>query len=102
MQNNEEMEALSALDLMLRWNRYCDTHHREADCILLSEPLTYHDLNDGDEQQTLKEILNSNSPDFSKSEGFLIPIYENKYYKGLLWVREDDIGKYIDLELIKG
>ena len=102
MQNNEEWRLLEPLELMLRYNRACDAAGREGDCILLSEPLTFLDLNDGDEQQTLKEILNSDSPDFSKDNGFLIPVYENRRYKGLLWVSEDDIGKHIDLELIKG
>ena len=101
MKNNEELRLLEPLELMLQWNRYCDAHGREGDCILLSEPLTYSDLNDGDEQLTLKEILNNDSPEFKKDKGYLVPVYESNYYKGLLWVSEDDIGKYIDLDLIR-
>ena len=101
MQNNEEFRQTSALDLMLRWNRYCDAHGKEADCILLCEPLTFVDLNDGDEQKTMKEILNSDSPEFRRDEGFLVPVYESKRYVGLKYVPIERIGDYIDLKLLE-
>lgn len=84
---------------MLRWNRYCDAHQREGDCILLNEDRTYVEAfaNDG---EAMQEILNSQSPEFKRNEGFLVPVYEGERYKGMLFIPEDDIGKFIDGALI--
>ena len=100
MQNNEEFGRKNALDLMLRWNRYCDAHGREGDCILLNEERTYTEAFD-DEQQAMAEIVNSNEPEFKRDDdGFLVPLYENKLYAGMRYVPFDMIGEYIDLRLL--
>ena len=101
METNANNGLISPLELMLKWNRFCDKNNREGDCILLNEERTYVEAFD-DEQQAMKEILNSQSPEFKRDEGFLIPVYEGKRYKGMLYVPEQDIGKYIDLDLVKG
>lgn len=101
METNANNGLISPLELMLRWNRYCDAHRREWDCILLNEDRTYVEAFTN-EEEAMKEILNSQSPEFKRDEGFLIPVYEGKRYKGMLYVPEQDIGNHIDLELIKG
>lgn len=101
MEKNDNLGRLSPLETMLRWNRYCDTHGREGECILLSEPRTFVEAFANDEE-AMREIINSQAPEFKRDEGFLIPVYEGKRYKGMLYVPEQDIGKYIDLDLIKG
>ena len=99
METNANNGLISPLELMLKWNRFCDKNNREGDCILLNEERTFVEDFD-DEQQAMKEILNSD--ELKRNEGFLVPVYENERYKGMLWVSEEDIGKYIDLDLIKG
>ncbi len=100
MQNNEELRQKSALNLMLRWNRYCDTHNREADCILLNEERTYNEAFEN-EQQAMREIVNSTEPEFIRDDdGFLVPLYENKLYAGMRYVPFDKIGEYLDLRLL--
>lgn len=101
MGKNKELGRLSPLETMLRWNRYCDTHGREGDCILLSEPRTFVEAF-ASEEEAMQEILNSQSPEFKRDEGFLIPVYDGKLYDGMRWVSEQDIGGYIDMELVKG
>jgi hypothetical protein len=101
MENDAILKGYTPLELMLKWNRYCDAHNREADCIPLCEPLTFDDLNDGDELKTMKEILNSDSPEFRRDEGFLVPVYESKRYVGLKYVPIERIGDYIDLKLLE-
>ena len=95
--NTNNLNQTSPLELMLRWNHYCDTHNREGDCILLNEYRTYIEAFEN-EEQAMKEILNSNSPSFKWGEGFLVPKYEDDKYKGMRWVAEDDIGEWIDLD----
>ena len=101
MEKNKELGRLSPLETMLRWNRYCDTHGREGDCILLSEPRTFVEAF-ASEEEAMQEILNSQSPEFKRDEGFLIPVYDGERYEGMRWVSEQDIGRFIDLEVIKG
>ena len=101
METNANNGLISPLELMLKWNRFCDKNNREGDCILLNEERTYVEAFD-DEQQAMKEILNSQSPEFKRDEGFLIPVYEGERYEGMRWVSEQDIGDYIDMDLIKG
>ena len=102
MQNNEELEALSALELMLRYNRACDTAGREGDCILLNEDRTYVEAFTN-EEEAFGEIINSGLPDFKRNEGFLITLYDDDgYYRGMQYVPEKDIWNFIDLDLIKG
>ncbi|MBO4924372.1 MAG: hypothetical protein J5382_09660 [Bacteroidales bacterium] len=98
--NTEELKRLSPLDLMLAWNRYCDTHNREGDCILLNEDRTYVEAF-ADEEEAMKEILNSGGNDFKRNEGYLIPLYyDNGSYKGMEWVPEEDIWDYVDFDLM--
>lgn len=97
-----DLNQTSALDLMLRWNHYCDTHNCEGDCILLNEDRTYVEAFEN-EEQAMKEIINSGSPEFQRNEGFLVPVWNDEdAYKGMRWVSEQDTGNYIDIELIKG
>ena len=86
-------------ELMLRWNRYCDAHNRQGDCILLNEDRTFVEAFLS-EEEALKEILNSGAPDFRKNEGFLVPIWEEESYKGLFWVSEQAIGSFIERDEI--
>ena len=67
--NTEELKRLSPLELMLAWNRYCDAHNREGDCILLNEDRTYVEAF-ADEKEAMKEILNSHCPVLKRNEGF--------------------------------
>lgn len=101
MDKNDNMGLLSPLETMLRWNRYCDTHGREGDCILLSEPRTFVEAF-ANEDEAMQEIFNSQSPEFKRDKGFLIPVYDGERYEGMKWVSEQDIGDYIDMELVKG
>ena len=101
METNAKLGLLSPLETMLRWNRYCDAHQREGDCILLNEDRTYVEAFANDDE-AMQEILNSQTPKFRRNEGFLIPMYDGERYKGMKWVSEQDIGMFIDLEVIKG
>jgi hypothetical protein len=93
MEMNEEKRGLGPLKLMLKWNQYCDATGREGDCILLSEERTF------DEADVLNDILNRE--DLKRKEGFLIPVYwDDRKYRGMRWVAEDDIGKRIDMDCI--
>ena len=93
---NEKLSSLSALELMLRWNHYCDTHNREGDCILLNEEQTYWEAFDN-KQQAMVEIVNSQLPEFTPNNGYLVPLYETERYLGMLYVPFDEIDKWIDL-----
>ena len=63
----------------------------------------YSEENEGrDEKEVKEDVLNYLSPEFKRDSGFLIPVYEDGKYKGMLWVSEEDIGNHIDLDLIKG
>ena len=88
------------LDLMLRWNHYCDTHDREGDCILLNEDRTYVEAF-ANEETAMKEIVNSQDPLFGWNEGYLVPVWsvEGKYV-GMRYVPYGEIGKHIDLSLL--
>ena len=98
--NTNDLNQTSALELMLRWNHYCDTHNRQGDCILLNEDRTYVEAFEN-EDQAMKEIVNSDSPDFKRNEGYLITLYDDKgYYREMKWVAEEDVWKYIDLNAI--
>lgn len=98
--NTEELKRLSPLELMLAWNRYCDAHNREGDCILLNEDRTYYEAF-ADEEEAMKEILNGDSPDFKRNEGYLIPLYnDNGSYRGMEWVPEEDVWDYVDFDLM--
>lgn len=100
MEENAKLKGYTPLELMLKWNRFCDTHNREADCILLNEARTYVEAFD-DEQQAMSEILNSSSPDFKRDDdGFLVPIYKDKHYYGMKYVPYAMIGEYIDLSVV--
>lgn len=100
MKINKELRLLSPLELMLRWNRYCDASGREGDCILLNEDRTYNEAFDG-ERQAMTEIINSH--ELKRNEGFLVPVWgDDGKYRGMRWVSETDIGGYIDLAVIKG
>lgn len=101
MKKNENLRFLEPLELMLKWNQFCDASGREGDCILLSEPRTFVEAF-ANEEEAMKEILNSQSPEFRRDEGFLIPVYDGERYEGMRWVSEQDIGDYIDMELVKG
>lgn len=96
---NENLSPFSALELMLRWNHYCDTHNHEGDCILLNEERIYWEAFDN-KQQAMEEIVNSREPEFTQDDGYLIPIYESEQYLGMLYVPFDEIGKWIDLSAI--
>ena len=96
----EELKQLCPLEVMLRWNHYCDTHNREGDCILLNEDRTYVEAF-ANEKEAMKEIVNSD--ELIRNEGFLIPIYyDDGKYRGMIWLSEQDIGNHIDLNLIRG
>ena len=98
--NTEELKRLSPLELMLAWNRYCDAHNREGDCILLNEDRTYVEAFTN-EQEAMNEILNSDSPEFKRNEGYLIPLYDERGYdRGMKWVPEDEIWEYIDFGVL--
>lgn len=93
----EELKQLSPLEVMLRWNQYCDTHNREGDCILLNEDRTYVEAFDN-EDQAMKEIINSGSQEFQRNEGFLVPIWSVEgRYAGMRYVPESEIGEHLDL-----
>lgn len=88
------------LDLMLRWNHYCDTHDREGDCILLNEDRTYVEAF-ANEKQAMEEILNSSCPDFKRNTGYLMPLYDEKgYYRGMEWIPEDEIYDRLDIRSV--
>lgn len=96
----EELKQLSPLELMLRWNHYCDTHNREGDCILLNEDRTYVEAFNN-EQQAMREIINSREPEFKRNEGFLVPLWSVEgCYAGMRYVPEGEIKKHIDLSLL--
>lgn len=97
----EELKQLSPLEVMLRWNHYCDTYNREGDCILLNEDRTYVEAFESREQ-ALKEIVNSGDPLFRSNDGYLVTIWsvEGKY-AGMRYVPESDIGKHIDIDLFE-
>lgn len=100
MEQNAKLKGYTPLELMLKWNRYCDAHRKEADCILLNEARTYVEAFDN-EQQAMSEILNSTEPEFKRDDdGFLVPIYENNHYVGMKYVPLDKIGEYIDLDIV--
>lgn len=101
METNANNGANSPLELMLKWNQFCDANGREGDCILLSEPRTFVEAF-ANEEEAMREIVNSQSPEFKRDEGFLVPVYEGERYEGMRWVSEQDIGDYIDMELVKG
>ena len=84
---------------MLRWNHYCDKHDREGDCILLNEDRTYVEAFESREQ-AMKEIVNSQEATFRRCKGFLVPIWESRLFRGMMYVPQDDIGKWIDLDLM--
>ena len=101
MDNNAILKGCTPLELMLKWNHYCDSHGREGDCILLNEERTYTEAFD-DEQRAMVEIVNSTEPEFTRDDdGFLIPLYENNLYAGMRYVPFDKIGEHIDLHLIE-
>lgn len=90
---NEEKRGLEPIELMLRWNQYCDATGREGDCILLCEERTF------EEADVLNDILNKE--ELRRNEGFLVPVYwDDGKYRGMRWVAEDDIGKWIDIDCI--
>lgn len=96
----EELKQLSPLELMLRWNHYCDTHNREGDCILLNEERTYTEAFD-DEEEAMKEIVNSSCPDFKRNEGYLITLYDDRgYYRGMEWIPEGEIYDRLDIRSV--
>ena len=100
MEKNQKLEGFTPLDLMLRWNRYCDAVGKEGDCILLNEERTYWEAFT-DRDEALSEIVNSNDTAFREDEGFLINLYnQDKLYSGMKYVPFTDIGNYIDLSLI--
>ena len=100
METDKDLRRLTPLELMLKWNRFCDASGREGDCILLNEERTFTEAFDSKEQ-AMQEILNRD--ELIENEGFLIPVYyDDGKYRCMKWVSESDIGKYIDLELIKG
>ena len=91
--NTNELNQTSALDLMLRWNHYCDTHNRQGDCILLNEDRTYVEAFEN-EDRAMKEIVNSGSPEFKRNDGFLVPVWSNEgRYDGMRYVPECEICK---------
>lgn len=96
---NENLSPLSALELMLRWNHYCDTYDREGDCILLNEERTYWEAFDN-EQQAMEEIINSRGPEFTPDDGYLIPLYKTGQYAGMMYVPSEKIGEWIDFDCL--
>lgn len=100
MEENAKQKGYTPLELMLKWNRFCDKHNREADCILLNEARTYIEAFDN-EQQAMSEILNSTEPEFKRDDdGFLVPIYDKQHYVGMKYVPFSKIGEYIDLSVV--
>ena len=96
----EELKHLRPLELMLRWNQYCDTHDREGDCILLNEDRTYNEAF-ANEKQAMDEILNSDCPDFKRNTGYLMPLYDDKgYYRGMEWIPENEIYDRVDIRSV--
>ena len=93
MDNNALLKGYTPLELMLKWNHYCDARGREGDCILLNEERTYTEAFDN-EQQAMREIVNSTKPEFNRDDdGFLVPLYENKLYAGMMYVPFDKIDR---------
>lgn len=93
MKMNEIERAISPLELILKWNQYCDRNNREGDCILLSEPRTYQ------EADVLNDVINKE--DLRRNEGFLVPVWcDDGRYRGMRWVAEDYIGKWVELDCI--
>ena len=93
----EELKRLSSVELMLRWNHYCDTHNREWDCIRLNEDRTYVEAFDNDDQ-AMNEIVNGRDPEFKRNEGYLITLYDGKgYYRGMEWIPEGEIYDRLDI-----
>ena len=91
--NTNDLNQTSPLELMLRWNHYCDTHDREGDCILLNEDRTYVEAFEN-EDRAMKEIVNSGSPEFKRNDGFLVPVWSNEgRYDGMRYVPECEICK---------
>ncbi len=91
--NTNDLNHSSPLELMLRWNHYCDTHDREGDCILLNEDRTYVEAFEN-EDRAMKEIVNSGSPEFKRNDGFLVPVWSNEgRYDGMRYVPECEICK---------
>jgi hypothetical protein len=100
MEKNQKMEGFTPLELMLRWNRYCDAVGKEGDCILLNEERTYWEAFT-DKDEALSEIVNSDAPDFREDEGFLITLYgQDNLYSEMRYVPFNEISNYIDLSLI--
>ncbi len=95
-----DLNQTSALDLMLRWNHYCDTHNCEGDCILLNEDRTYIEVFEN-EDHAMREIVNSREPDFKRNEGFLVPVWSDEgCYAGMRYVPKEDIGKWINIDCL--
>ena len=99
MKEDSKKRAYSPLELMLKWDYHCIKEGDYESCILLNEEQTYREAFD-DEEQAMRDILNSHEPSFKRNDGFLVPIFLKQRYIGILYVPEDDIGKYIDLDLI--
>ena len=98
MKKIEQMRLLEPVELMLQWNRYCDAHDMEGDCILLNDDQTYVEAFDN-EEQAMREILNSGSPEFKRNEGFLVNVWnDDGTYKGMLYVPESEVWNHIDFE----
>ena len=99
--NNNDLNQTRALNLMLRWNHYCDTHNCEGDCILLNEDRTYIEAFEN-EDHAMREIVNSREPDFKRNEGFLVPVWSDEgRYAGMRYVPFDKISERIDLTLLE-
>ena len=93
--NTKDLNQTGALELMLRWNHYCDTHNREGDCILLNEDRTYVEAFEN-EEQAMREIVNSQDLGFKRNEGFLVPVWGDEgRYAGIRYVPECEIGNHI-------
>ena len=98
MEKNKELGLLAPLELMLQWNHHCDANGKDADCILLNEDRTYVEAFDN-EELAMKEIINSDSPEFKRNDGFLVNVWnDDGTYKGMLYVPEPEIWNYIDFE----
>lgn len=94
--NTNDLNQTSPLESLLRWNQYCDTHNREGDCILLNEDRTYVEAFE-DEDQAMKEIVNSGSPEFKRNKGYLITLVDDSgRYWGMMWIPEDKIWDHFD------
>ena len=91
--NTNDLNQTSPLELMLRWNHYCDTHNREGDCILVNEDRTYIEAFEN-EDHAMREIVNSGSPEFKRNEGFLVPVWSDEgRFVGMRYVPECEICK---------